>query len=523
MKPPFGASLLEGSSPTTVPSFHKKGNSTAYASGLPLRKISAPTNLDVLCGRGVATNRHIGNENFRALVKCHKKRYVCSSKADKMKLSRFIVETIRAQNGRFLEKGAATDLWADIGDKKAIEKTSQALRDGAAPLRRKLAADAELEERSAKDKYTNIMEGYYGKRDTALHNMDEKLRDIVSNRKNDKTTKVGKNRTSKDQRVERKQKKPKIAKRLELKLPPLFPKLISTDSLPRPTTVPSSTTHLAAVDSSKLPNHIPQLTMGSLEQINLRSNTCFSPIPFSQENDVIGPVVNTSLPGPDNDFSFPHHIPAVEKNGWAPIRQIPPSHKSYNGSRICFTPPQEPRYDHSISPVRVPSSSHRVLISPPDYRAHRVHRHEIYPPPGPLSYNLYTPAIGNVGPCDASSHHDFPHAPSDYQPMQAKDNLLLSVKEEQELMQKIRSDRIRDNEELDIEFAQSNSVDASLEDVSFSPNDMAPLPYKSDNESSSSVTTSFTSEDDTLGWNVPYGYELKHNFLMNLIQSPLLE
>lgn len=39
-----------------------------------LTNIEAPTNLDVLCGRGVATNRHVGNESFRALVKCHKVR-----------------------------------------------------------------------------------------------------------------------------------------------------------------------------------------------------------------------------------------------------------------------------------------------------------------------------------------------------------------------------------------------------------------------------------------------------------------
>jgi len=34
---------------------------------LPLANIAKPTNLDVLCGRGVARNRHVGNENFRAV------------------------------------------------------------------------------------------------------------------------------------------------------------------------------------------------------------------------------------------------------------------------------------------------------------------------------------------------------------------------------------------------------------------------------------------------------------------------
>ena len=43
--------------------------------------------------------------------------------------------------GRFLEKNPETLLWSDIGDRKAIEKTSQALRDGAAELRKQLSAD----------------------------------------------------------------------------------------------------------------------------------------------------------------------------------------------------------------------------------------------------------------------------------------------------------------------------------------------------------------------------------------------
>ena len=43
--------------------------------------------------------------------------------------------------GRFLEKNPSTGLWSDIGDRKAIEKTSQALRDGAAALRKQLSED----------------------------------------------------------------------------------------------------------------------------------------------------------------------------------------------------------------------------------------------------------------------------------------------------------------------------------------------------------------------------------------------
>lgn len=66
-----------------------------------------------------------------------------STKKQKMTISRSIVRAVRSLDppGRFLEKDPVTGLWSDIGHKKAIEKTSQALRDGAAILRRQLSAD----------------------------------------------------------------------------------------------------------------------------------------------------------------------------------------------------------------------------------------------------------------------------------------------------------------------------------------------------------------------------------------------
>lgn len=69
--------------------------------------------------------------------------YVSSTKRQKMSISRSIVEAVRQLDppGRFLEQDPSTGLWADIGHKKAVEKTSQALRDGAASLRKQLSAD----------------------------------------------------------------------------------------------------------------------------------------------------------------------------------------------------------------------------------------------------------------------------------------------------------------------------------------------------------------------------------------------
>lgn len=72
-----------------------------------------------------------------------KELYVTSTKRQKMAISRSIVDAVRSMNppGRFLERCIDSGQWNDIGDRKATEKTSQALRDGAAELRKQLSED----------------------------------------------------------------------------------------------------------------------------------------------------------------------------------------------------------------------------------------------------------------------------------------------------------------------------------------------------------------------------------------------
>mmetsp|Transcript_1240 Transcript_1240/g.2684 ORF Transcript_1240/g.2684 Transcript_1240/m.2684 type:complete len:280 (+) Transcript_1240:331-1170(+) len=100
----------------------------------------SPTQVDVLLGRGVATTRHPGNKRFRSIVSEHITVYATSTKKQKMTISRSIVEKIKA-DGRFLEKEAGTGLWHEVDDRRALEKTAQALRDGAAPIRKRLLED----------------------------------------------------------------------------------------------------------------------------------------------------------------------------------------------------------------------------------------------------------------------------------------------------------------------------------------------------------------------------------------------
>jgi len=100
--------------------------------GLSMTNIETPHDHDVLCGRGGLIYKHVGNYTFRYLVLFNKNAYCSSRKADKIKIARSLVKAIRGQTppGRFLKQDPETGLWHDIGDKRAIEKTSQALREG---------------------------------------------------------------------------------------------------------------------------------------------------------------------------------------------------------------------------------------------------------------------------------------------------------------------------------------------------------------------------------------------------------
>mmetsp|Transcript_33993 Transcript_33993/g.62526 ORF Transcript_33993/g.62526 Transcript_33993/m.62526 type:complete len:469 (-) Transcript_33993:178-1584(-) len=103
-----------------------------------------PTQMDVLLGRGVATNRHPGNQHYRSIISQHADVYLTSTKKQKMLISRSIVDKIHTElnpPGKFLEKQAETGLWHEVENKRALEKTAQALRDGAAPLRKQLLED----------------------------------------------------------------------------------------------------------------------------------------------------------------------------------------------------------------------------------------------------------------------------------------------------------------------------------------------------------------------------------------------
>jgi hypothetical protein len=102
------------------------------------------TENDILCGRGGLTNHHKGNKRFRDIVALHRPDYVRAAKVHKPNVARMIVKAIRNSDppGRFLKKDSKTTKWYDIGDKRAAEKASQALREKSLEERTQLRQDS---------------------------------------------------------------------------------------------------------------------------------------------------------------------------------------------------------------------------------------------------------------------------------------------------------------------------------------------------------------------------------------------
>ena len=83
------------------------------------------------------TNHHPGNKRYRREVEDRKVDYVNSKRLDKPLIALDIIKKWRSQTppGRFLKQDVKTGLFHDVGDKKAREKTSQALREKAPLIR----------------------------------------------------------------------------------------------------------------------------------------------------------------------------------------------------------------------------------------------------------------------------------------------------------------------------------------------------------------------------------------------------
>lgn len=101
------------------------------------------TSRDVVLGRGGLANHHPGNKWFRSIVSQYQMEYCSLRKLDKKQLARNLVSYLRHCGGRFVSKCKSSssgcsgndhdnddDTYHEVGDERAIIKTSQTLREG---------------------------------------------------------------------------------------------------------------------------------------------------------------------------------------------------------------------------------------------------------------------------------------------------------------------------------------------------------------------------------------------------------
>jgi len=117
--------------PSSLSSSSTKNQHWDKTKPYPTTNIPTPGINDCLMGRGGGTNHHPGNKRFRAMTESKKPKYLASKRLDKPIVAMEIIHEWRMLDppGRFLKQDGRTKLWYDVGDQKAREKTSQALRE----------------------------------------------------------------------------------------------------------------------------------------------------------------------------------------------------------------------------------------------------------------------------------------------------------------------------------------------------------------------------------------------------------
>ena len=95
--------------------------------------IKEPHDHDLICGRGGKVNAHPGNRRFRSWVNERKEAYTrAHAKGEKNAIAQSILQDIFSLNppGRVLEFDPKTGIYKQVSVKKAMSKTTQALREG---------------------------------------------------------------------------------------------------------------------------------------------------------------------------------------------------------------------------------------------------------------------------------------------------------------------------------------------------------------------------------------------------------
>lgn len=75
------------------------------------------------------SNHHPGNEWYRRLIRSNRPLYRACPKHTKLLVAKAIVQAVQEQQGRFLERDLKNGVWYVIPYKRAVDKTSQGLRE----------------------------------------------------------------------------------------------------------------------------------------------------------------------------------------------------------------------------------------------------------------------------------------------------------------------------------------------------------------------------------------------------------
>ena len=133
-------SSLKAKSPSSSTASKKKRRRKR---DIDLTRAVEPTDDDVLFGRGGYSNQHPGNIRFREKAMELRPWYeaATTTKEEKYRISELLVESVKSEGHRFLEKGE-DGLWHEVVGNGARKKASQALRERIKGTRRRARGNA---------------------------------------------------------------------------------------------------------------------------------------------------------------------------------------------------------------------------------------------------------------------------------------------------------------------------------------------------------------------------------------------
>jgi hypothetical protein len=97
---------------------------------VPVDRFKIPQKLglrpqDVVCGRGAPSSIHPGNLSFKAIIKKHEMKYLCSKRSEKPKIATEVLGQFLETGIRFVKRERDEEgefIWVEIGEQREYEK-----------------------------------------------------------------------------------------------------------------------------------------------------------------------------------------------------------------------------------------------------------------------------------------------------------------------------------------------------------------------------------------------------------------